>query len=205
MIILVPVGFWLTNSFPSLLSFFSIYGSRPQQQQQQQQILNVFDIGRGGGGVGLTRTLNNHHRASNYYTSGTNGGHLSNNSSSNPTAATTTTASSSTLGLRVYSEAEVGVLQSLGKCKFGDVLLCNVPGSASTKGLRRLAVVRTVNDLNLKAEFVAAMSWARTRSLACDRFARLFGVIETPTYYASLTEAGDCDLHYYLRKTDYLR
>ena len=127
------------------------------------------------------------------------------NSNSANTAVATTTSASSTLGLRVYSEAEVGVLQSLGKCKFGDVLLCNVPGSASTKGLRRLAVVRTVNDLNLKAEFVAAMSWARTRSLACDRFARLFGVIETPTYYASLTEAGDCDLHYYLRKTDYLR
>lgn len=147
----------------------------------QQQILNVFDIGSHG----LARTLNNNRQHRNNFYVNVNG------TGNNTTLATP---------LRVYSEAEVGVLQSLGKCKFGDVLLCNVPPSSANSKIRRLAVVRTVNDLNLKSEFIASMSYARTRSLACDRFARLFGVIETPTYYASLTEAGDCDLHYYLRR-----
>lgn len=166
----------------------------PPSSQQQQQILNVFDIGGHGG---LTRTLNNnglqrHHR-NNFYVNVNGSGTTVNPKSTASTLAAPT-------ALRVYSEAEVGVLQSLGKCKFGDVLLCNVPPSSPNSKIRRLAVVRTVNDLNLKAEFIAAMSYARTRSLACDRFARLFGVIETPTYYASLTEAGDCDLHYYLSR-----
>lgn len=108
-----------------------------------------------------------------------------------------------TYGVRTYSEAEIGVLQSLGKSKFGDVLLCNLPAV----GKNRLAVVRTVNDLSLKAEFVSSMQLSRQFSLHCDKFARLFGVIETPTYFASITEHADCDLNYYLRKSspDHLR
>lgn len=85
----------------------------------------------------------------------------------------------------------------------GEVLLCNIPAI----GKNRLAVVRTVNDLSLKAEFTASMQFARQLSLNCDKFARLYGVIETPTYFASITEHADCDLNYFLRKSspDFLR
>ena len=120
-----------------------------------------------------------------------------------------------TFGVRIYSESEIGVIQSLGKSKYGDILLCNIPVTTSTlatsttvSAKTRLVIVRTVNDLVLKNEFIESMDYQRKISQQhIDTFARLLGIIETPTYFASIIEYGDCDLNYFLRKstTDILR
>lgn len=117
---------------------------------------------------------------------------------------------SGTFGVRIYSESEIGVIQSLGKSKFGDILLCNIPATTSSASpatttavaKTRLVIVRTVNDLVLKNEFIESMDYQRNISQQhIDAFARLLGIIETPTYFASIIEYGDCDLNYFLRKT----
>ncbi|XP_027199924.2 discoidin domain-containing receptor 2-like [Dermatophagoides pteronyssinus] len=114
-----------------------------------------------------------------------------------------------TFGVRIYSESEIGVIQSLGKSKYGDILLCNIPVTTSTlatsttvSAKTRLVIVRTVNDLVLKNEFIESMDYQRKISQQhIDTFARLLGIIETPTYFASIIEYGDCDLNYFLRKS----
>ncbi|KAI2802850.1 DNA damage responsive protein [Blomia tropicalis] len=181
----------------------NIYGTRPGTQ-----ILNVFDI------AANVRTLNPNPKQHPTYNSGsqqqtplldTFGGggvvHRQSGTMGHNVRTSfygdTSSHINGTFGVRAYSEAEVGVLQSLGKSKFGDVLLCNIP----TVGKNRLAVVRTVNDLSLKSEFTASMQFMRQLSLKCDKFARLFGVIETPNYFASIIEHADCDLNYFLRKS----
>lgn len=183
------------------LLYFSIYGTRPGSQ-----ILNVFDI------ANLRANLVNSNqqysqqqfsqqqqtplldRFCGYKQSGTG---LHNIRSNFYNGDISSSGSHTAFGVRMYSEAEVGVLQNLGKCKFGDVLLCNI----LVAGKNRLVVVRTVNDLNLKPDFTSSMQFMRQLSLNCDKFARLFGVIETPTYFASIMEHADCDLNYYLRKS----
>lgn len=140
--------------------------------QQQTPLLNTFGGGCGGGSKVAGTLFRNR---SSVYGDVING----------------------TFGVRIYSEAEIGVLQSLGKSKYGDVLLCNIPSA----GKNRLVIVRTVNDLSLKNEFVKSMEYMRKLSQSSNKFARLFGIIDTATYFASITEHADCDLNYFLRKS----
>lgn len=102
--------------------------------------------------------------------------------------------------LRVYSENEIGVLQNLGKSKYGDTLLCHI--IEPRNGKNRLAIVRTVNDRSLKREFIGNTKLSHQLSSGnCDKFAKLLGIIETPLYFASITEHAECDLNYFLRKS----
>lgn len=95
-------------------------------------------------------------------------------------------------GIRTFQETEIGVLESLGKSRFGDVLLCKI-GQA-----RRPTIVRTTVDA-LKQEFLQTVQlWNAISAGSPDKFAQILGVIETPAYFATVQEHSECDLHQFL-------
>lgn len=100
-------------------------------------------------------------------------------------------------GIRLYFESEISVLQNLGKSKYGDILLCNIP---SGKSKLPLAIVQTLNELAFKNEFIKLIKYRHYTLMKNENFAGLLGVIETPNYFAAVIEHGDFDLNYFLRK-----
>lgn len=103
-------------------------------------------------------------------------------------------------GVRIYSESEIGVIQSLGKCKYGEVLLCNIPfdrddnDRKNSKLKKHLSIVRTVNDMNLKNEFLDATNRWHTLALKESRSNRrnrsISSMIET-----IITSNDECDVN----------
>ncbi|KPM03434.1 hypothetical protein QR98_0018660 [Sarcoptes scabiei] len=87
---------------------------------------------------------------------------------------------------------------TLGKCKYGEVLLCNIPfdrddnDRKNSKLKKHLSIVRTVNDMNLKNEFLDATNRWHTLALKESRSNRrnrsISSMIET-----IITSNDECD------------
>lgn len=99
-------------------------------------------------------------------------------------------------GIQIYSEADVRILSSLGKSRFGDVLV----GCVQVSHQLRKATVRTITEPKLTAEFIETMKHRHQLAQTSDMFVQLFGIIHTSTYLASIVEHADYNLHFYLQQ-----
>lgn len=152
-----------------------------QQQQQQLPLLNTFSLAN----ADLFNVRPNFY--SNTKTINKNG----------PLPGIEFNIDKGIFGIRLYFESEISVLQNLGKSKYGDILLCNIP---SDKSKHPLAIVQTLNELAFKNEFMKLIKYRHYTLMKNENFAGLLGIIETPNYFASVIEHGDFDLNYFLRK-----
>jgi len=98
--------------------------------------------------------------------------------------------------IKRFSESDVFVMDKIGKSKFGDVMLGKI------NKLKQLVIVKSLNQMNLKTEFVSEAKFLSQLSLNSSQFAKLFGILDTNDYFAIIVEHGDCDLNEFLRECD---
>jgi len=95
-----------------------------------------------------------------------------------------------------FSESDIFLINKIGKSKFGDIMLGKM-----TK-LRELVIVKSLNQMTLKKDFISEMKFLCQLSQNCDKFAKLFGILDTNDCFAMIIEHGDCDLNEFLRECD---
>ncbi|CAG2170471.1 unnamed protein product, partial [Oppiella nova] len=102
--------------------------------------------------------------------------------------------------IKIYSENDVFVFEKIGNSKFGDVLLAKM--NDTYRKTSDTVVVKALNQPHLKQEFIDELKLLCQLSQNCDKFAKLYGVLDTTECFAMLSEPGDCDLNEFLRECD---
>ncbi|XP_054158125.1 discoidin domain-containing receptor 2-like isoform X2 [Oppia nitens] len=101
--------------------------------------------------------------------------------------------------IKCFHPNDVFVFEKIGNSRFGDVLYAKVDGIYQNKDN---AIVKSLNHLHLKQEFMDEMRLLCQLSQNCDKFAKMFGVLDTSDCLAMILEQGDCDLNEFLRECD---
>lgn len=95
-----------------------------------------------------------------------------------------------------FSENDIFVIDKIGKSKFGDVMFGRL------NKLKELVIVKSLNQVMLKTEFISEMKLLCQLYQNSDKFAKLLGILDTTDNFAMIIEHGDCDLNEFLRECD---
>ena len=109
--------------------------------------------------------------------------------------------------IKRFNETDIYVFDKIGNSKFGDVWLAKILGKAQPQQQphqqnKDTVIVKTLIHVQLKQEFLEEMKFLCQLSKNCDKFAKLFGVLDTTDYFGLILESGDCDLNEFLRECD---
>ena len=104
--------------------------------------------------------------------------------------------------IKRLKENELTVIEWVGSSKFGDVWLAKLADKQQPLPPKDNVLFKTLINVQLKQEFLDEAKFLCQLSKNCDKFAKLFGVLDTSDYFGLIVEYGDCDLNQFLRECD---
>lgn len=104
--------------------------------------------------------------------------------------------------MKRFKENDITVIERVGGSKFGDVWFAKLADNHKQNPLKDSVLFKTLVHVQLKQEFLDETKFLCQLSKNCDKFAKLFGVLDTSDYFGLIVEYGDCDLNQFLRECD---
>ena len=105
--------------------------------------------------------------------------------------------------IKRFNETDIYVFDKLGNSRFGDVWFAKIAAKPQQKQQNKdIVLVKTLIHVQLKQEFLDEMKFLCQLSKNCDKFAKLFGVLDSSDYFGLILEYGDTDLNQFLRECD---